>query len=301
MKQSDGAAFMKNPMTYADKPWLKSYKLGPYKLEESLAPYPKVPVFKALDDAAEKYPGQTALLFLGRTIKFRDLKIQADRLAAALSKIGVKKGDKVCLFLPNCMEFVISDWAVLKAGAAVVPTSVLRTDEGLMHEVKSSGSKVIICQEEYLERILRIKEHGDIDRVIVTSKQGFDVADVSVTLPEGVHEFRKLLASHDPTPPQVDIDPTEDLCELAFTGGATGHSQRGYDHPLQPLLLPPARLALDYEASAEGDCWQILCLITHPPVSFLRALCGTSRSLFGYAHHLDARPQGHRDAGSIYP
>ncbi|MBM4331346.1 MAG: long-chain fatty acid--CoA ligase [Deltaproteobacteria bacterium] len=222
MKQSDGATFMKNPMTYADKPWLKSYKLGPYKLEESLAPYPKVPVFKALDDAAEKYPGQTALLFLGRTIKFRDLKIQADRLAAALGKIGVKKGDKVCLFLPNCMEFVISDWAVLKAGAAVVPTSVLRTDEGLMHEVKSSGSKVIICQEEYLERILRVKERGDIDRVIVTSKQGFDVGDVSVTLPEGVHEFRKLLASHDPAPPQVDIDPTEDLCELAFTGGATG-------------------------------------------------------------------------------
>jgi len=213
---------MKNPMTYADKPWLKSYKLGPYKLEESLAPYPKVPVFKALDDAAEKYPGQTALLFLGRTIKYRDLKIQADRLAAALGKIGVKKGDKVCLFLPNCLEFVISDWAVLKTGAAVVPTSVLRTDEGLMHEVKSSGSKVILCQEEYLERILGIKKHCDIDQIIVTSKQGFDVADVSVTLPEGVHEFRKLLASHDPAHPPVDIDPTEDLCELAFTGGATG-------------------------------------------------------------------------------
>ena len=53
-------------MSYLDKPWLKSYKLGPYKLEESLAPYPEVPVFKALDDAAEKYPGQTAILFLER-------------------------------------------------------------------------------------------------------------------------------------------------------------------------------------------------------------------------------------------
>ncbi len=213
---------MDDRTTYADKPWLKSYKLGPYKLEESLAPYPKVPVFKALDDAAEKFPGQTALLFLGRTIKYRDLKTYADRLAAALYKFGVGKGDKVCLFLPNCPEFIIGDWAVLKTGAAVVPTSVLRTDEGLIHEVKTSGSKVIVCREEYLERVLGIRGRCDIDHVIVTSKQGFDLADVSAPLPEKVHDFRKLLAAHDAIPPRVDIDPTEDLCELAFTGGATG-------------------------------------------------------------------------------
>src|SRR5512139_1548552 len=87
---------MENRVTYLDKPWLKSYKLGPYKLEESLAPYPKVPVFKALDDAAEKFPGQTALLYLGRTVKYRDLRILVDRFATALQNMGVKKGDKVC-------------------------------------------------------------------------------------------------------------------------------------------------------------------------------------------------------------
>ena len=79
-------------MTYADKPWLKSYKLGPYKLEQSLAPYPKEPVFKALDDAAEKFPGQTAVLFQERSINYRTLKDQADRLAAALSGMGVEAG-----------------------------------------------------------------------------------------------------------------------------------------------------------------------------------------------------------------
>lgn len=213
---------MKNQMTYADKPWLKSYKLGPYKLEESLAPYPKVPVFNALDGAAEKFPGQTALLFLDRTLTYRDLKVQAEKLATALAKLGVQKGDKVCLFLPNCMEFIISDWAILKAGAAVVPTSILRTDEGLIHEVQSSHSKVIICREQHLERVLGIKDRSDIEQIIVTSNQGYDIENISIPLPQGVHEFRKLLADHDPTPPRVDIDPTEDLCELAFTGGATG-------------------------------------------------------------------------------
>lgn len=209
-------------MTYAEKPWLKSYKMGPYKLEHSLAPYPKEPVFKALDDAAEKYPGQTAILFLERRISYKDLKIQADKLSAALAGLGVKKGDKVCIFLPNCMEYIVSDWAILKAGAAVVPTSILRTDEGLVHEAGSSNSRVIICREEHLDRVLGIKDRCDFENVIVTSADGYDVKEVSEILPKGVHEFRKLLEENDPAPPQVEIDPMEDLCELAFTGGATG-------------------------------------------------------------------------------
>ncbi len=209
-------------MSYLDKPWLKSYKLGPYKLEESLAPYPKVPVFKALDDAAEKYPGQTAILFLERKINYRNLKTQADKLAAALAGLGVKRGDRVCVFLPNCMEFIVSDWAILKAGAVVVPTSILRTDEGLIHEAGSSNSKVIICREEHLDRVLGVKESCDFEHIIVTSTEGYDLKEVSVTLPESVYEFRKLLEENAPTPPPVEMDPKEDLCELAFTGGATG-------------------------------------------------------------------------------
>lgn len=112
---------------YTDRPWLKSYQLGPYKLEKSLAPFPESPVYKALDDAARDYPAQTAILYLGRETKYYQLKAQADSLAAALVSLGVKHGDRVCTFLPNCPEFILSDWAILKAGAAMVPTSILRT------------------------------------------------------------------------------------------------------------------------------------------------------------------------------
>jgi long-chain acyl-CoA synthetase len=209
-------------MTYADKPWLKSYRLGPYKLKESLAPYPKVPLFKALDDTAGKFPGQTAILFEGRSINYRELRTQVDKLAAALAGFGVKRGDRVCVFLPNCMEFIISDWAILKAGAAIVPTSIMRTDEGLLHEAGSSGSRVIICREEDLDRVLGIKDRCDIEHIIVTSTDGYDIQPVTKTLPKGAYEFRKVLGDHDAVPPQMEIDPMEDLCELAFTGGATG-------------------------------------------------------------------------------
>jgi long-chain acyl-CoA synthetase len=208
--------------TYLEKPWLKSYKLGPYKLDQTLAPYPQQPVFQVLDDAAARYPGQTAVLFLGRSLKYPELKAQADRLASSLVALGVQRGDRVCLFLPNCLEFVISDWAVLKTGAAVVPTSVLRTEEGLLHELGTSGARVVICQEKALERVLAVQGRCDVEHIIVTSTVGYDLEGVSTTLPKGVHDFRRLLAEGDVTPPSVQIDPAQDLCELAFTGGATG-------------------------------------------------------------------------------
>ena len=209
-------------MTYADKPWLKSYKLGPYKLDHSLAPYPREPVFKALDDAAAKYPGQTAVLFQERAVTYKDLKILADKLAAGLRRLGVNRGDRVCLFLPNCTEFIISDWAVLKAGAVVVPTSTLRTDDGLVHEAASSGSKVIICREEHLDRVLGVKDRCRYEWVIVTSNEGYDVREDQPVPSRRGGGVPKSLEENDPIPPPVDLDPEKDLCELAFTGGATG-------------------------------------------------------------------------------
>jgi long-chain acyl-CoA synthetase len=209
-------------MNYSDKPWLKSYKLGPYKLKESMAPYPEVPIFRVLDDAAENHPGKTALLFEGRTLKYRQLKDQADRLASALAKLGIEKGDRVNIFLPNCMEYIISTWGIQKSGGVIVPTSTLRTDEGVIHEAGNSNSKGIICQERDLERILGIKDQCGVEHIIVTSDDGYDVQPISKSLPKGVYEFRKLLEDNEPNPPELDIDPVNDICELPHTGGSTG-------------------------------------------------------------------------------
>jgi long-chain acyl-CoA synthetase len=166
-------------MTYLDKPWLKSYKLGPYNLEHSLAPYPEVPLYKVLDQAAAAYPGRTAILFEGRSLRYGQLKDRVDRLAAALAELGVRKGDRVCLFLPNCVEFILCTWSIIRAGGVVVPTSILRTDEGLLHEAGSSGSRLIVCREEHLERVLAVSERCSIERIIVTSTAGYDVEAVS--------------------------------------------------------------------------------------------------------------------------
>lgn len=209
-------------MSYIEKPWLKSYKLGPYKLDHSLSPYPEEPLFNALDHSAQKYPNKTAILFLNRTITYAQLKIYADKLANALSGLGIEKGDKVCIFLPNCPEAVIADWGILKAGAVVIPTSILRTDDGLVHEAGSGHAKAIICHEDQLERVFNLKERCGFSSIIVTSVEGFDLKEVKAPLPEGVFEFKQLLEDSPAEPPDILIDPQEDLCELAFTGGATG-------------------------------------------------------------------------------
>jgi acyl-CoA synthetase (AMP-forming)/AMP-acid ligase II len=120
-------------MSYAEKPWLKSYKLGPFKLKPTIK-YPEKPLFSILDEAAEKFPGKDAYYYLGNRMKYRELKRQVDTLANALVDLGVKKGDTVIVFLPTCPQFIISDFAILKTGAILVPCSPILKAPELRHQ-----------------------------------------------------------------------------------------------------------------------------------------------------------------------
>jgi long-chain acyl-CoA synthetase len=139
--------------SYADKPWLKSYKLGPFKLKTTIE-YPNKPLFTILDEAAEKFPTKDAYHYLGKRMKYRELKLQVDRLANALAKLGTKKGHTVMVFLPTCPQFIISDFAILKTGATLVPCSPLLKAPELRHQAQESGAETIICLDNHLLAIL---------------------------------------------------------------------------------------------------------------------------------------------------
>jgi long-chain acyl-CoA synthetase len=209
-------------MDYANRPWLKNYTLGPYKLEHSLAPYPQKPVFEILNRAAQEYPNHTAILFEGKELKYYQLKSRVDSLAHALVKMGLMKGERVCLFLPNCPEYVIAYWAILEAGGVVVPTSILRTDEDLFQQESSSRSKFLVCQVAQLERVRALFDLTDLEGILVTSDAGYVEKHGQASFPKGVYRFSDLISTPDSAAPRVEIDPVHDLCELAFTGGATG-------------------------------------------------------------------------------
>jgi len=99
-------------MVMTKKPWLKHYEPGvPPTLE-----YPQEPVFHFLEKTARKYPHNACTIFQGKTITYQQMDMLTNRLAAAIMDLGVQKGDRVAIFMPNIPQFVLAFFAILKAG-----------------------------------------------------------------------------------------------------------------------------------------------------------------------------------------
>ena len=209
-------------ITYADKPWLKSYQLGPFKLAKTLEPYPKIPLHKFLDDAAASYPESTAYVYLGGSMTYRELKLHADKLATALADLGVGKGDKVATILPTCPQFIMSDQATHRLGAVHIPCSILHRGPDLVYELGESGAETIICLDRRLERVNSIKDKTKLRNIIITSFEDYSKMAPELEEVPGTHQLRRLIEKYGQNPPEVEIDPVEDLAELPFTGGTTG-------------------------------------------------------------------------------
>lgn len=246
------------------RPWLKSYRLGPYKLDHSLEPYPEGPLFSFLDHAAEKYPRATAIDYFGLRINYSEMKDSVDRLAAALTGLGVKKADKVATMLPTCPQYVIATFAILKTGAVHVPCSILHKEPDLEFEIGAAGAETVICLEEQLKRIRNIKPKTNLKQVIVTDLTDYTPAERGKRkAPAGTLGFKDLIALNDPVPPEIKINPREDLAYLAFTGGATGlpkgvmltHYNR-YVNTMQALPWAMAKL----EKSIRGKASVCICV-----------------------------------------
>ena len=194
------------------RPWIKSYRLGPYKLAHSLEPYPEEPLFTLLDQSAARYPGSTAIDYFGERISYQELKSYADSLACALAAFGVKKGDKVATILPTCPQYIIANFGILKTGATHVPCSILHKERDLEFEIGESEAETVICLEEQLERVLNVKPKTKLKQVIVTALT--DYTPTEQEQPEaadGIYRFKTLIAETEPKPPTVEINPREDL------------------------------------------------------------------------------------------
>lgn len=209
-------------VTTGERPWLTQYKLGPYKLPQTKEPYPTKTLHSLLDATAAEFPERAACHYLGREILYGEMKVLSDRFAAALADLGVKKGDKVATILPNCPQFMISDFGIMKTGAAHVPCSVMHKAADLMYEIGESGAETVICTEMSLETVNSIKDKTKIKNVIVTSVTDYSPEELELKQIPDMYQFRELIDGHEPHPPDVDIDPAKDLAILPFTGGATG-------------------------------------------------------------------------------
>ncbi|PWI48259.1 hypothetical protein CEE45_07335 [Candidatus Heimdallarchaeota archaeon B3_Heim] len=209
--------------TYADKPWLKSYFVGPMKLPKTMAPYPEISVYKFLEDAASEYPDNIACEYLEQKLTYSELKLKVDKLATAFADLGVKKNDKVATILPTCPEFIIVDYALMRLGAVHVPLSILHKAPDLLYELNESNTTTIICSYRRLERIEEIRNELSIKNLIYTPIPLFpDYQQPEIVGDPDALKLEDLIEKYEPNPPDVAINAKEDLALLPFTGGTTG-------------------------------------------------------------------------------
>ena len=143
-------------------PWLQYYDR---EVPESL-PLPKQLLHDLLSNAAREFPDRTALIFFGQKIGYRELDRLSNRFAHALRKLGVKKGDRVAIVLPNIPQFVIAFYGILKAGAVVVLGSPLSNEAEIAYQLQHSGAQVLLTLSTYHSMVERICTTTDIKRVI---------------------------------------------------------------------------------------------------------------------------------------
>ncbi|MBN2025318.1 MAG: long-chain fatty acid--CoA ligase [Actinobacteria bacterium] len=203
-----------------EKIWLESYD---YYVPESIR-YPKIPLYQLLEMTCVKYDESVATIFFDQQMTYGQIRDQVRRLAAALKGMGVQKGDRVALMLPNSPQFIISYYGVLEAGGTVVNISPLHVERELEYEFNDSGSETLIYLDLFDERIQAVKGKSPLKRIIASSITDYmeTPADPNVEKAEGTYFLKEVIAGAEPEVPDVDIDPESDLAALQYTGGTTG-------------------------------------------------------------------------------
>lgn len=205
------------------RPWQRHYD---YNVPLTIR-YPRIPLHNLLDIPANHFADKAALVFYGTPMTFRDLRRSVWRMAHALSSLGVQKGDRVGINLPNCPQYLIANYAAMYLGAVVVNLNPMYTVAELTHAAAKTGMSALFTFDMVLPAIRELCREAGISRVIVTRLSDFiDGAPRSTAKslelePEWRHFGELLDGCTQAGRPKVEVAP-EDPCMIQFTGGTTG-------------------------------------------------------------------------------
>ncbi|MGD9785780.1 MAG: long-chain fatty acid--CoA ligase [Hyphomicrobiaceae bacterium] len=219
----------------ANPRWLKSYPDG----VDWRRPIEPQPLYSLLDNAAARFGDRPATIFFGKSMTYSELAQAVERTAAGLQRLGVRKGTKVGLFLPNCPTFVIYYFAVLKIGGVVVNYNPLYTVDELTFQVKDSETEMMVTLDLKIlfDKVEALLDKGALKQAIVAPFPALLPGTKSVLFKlfkarelaspqaskvrDKVVSDGQVTADHGPRSP-VPIDPVNDLAVLQYTGGTTG-------------------------------------------------------------------------------
>ncbi|MEP6707742.1 MAG: long-chain fatty acid--CoA ligase [Pyrinomonadaceae bacterium] len=204
---------------YAAKPWLNHYD---YWVRQHMN-YPRRPLHEILRITAVEVPDRPATAFLGAHLTFGQIKEQTDKFATALARLGVRQKDRVGIMLPNCPQYLVVAFAVLRLGATVVNVNPLYTPREVLVVAQDSGMITLITLDALAPLTLAVREQTKIEHVIITSLAEYSPAATPPAAIPGTLRFADLLAEvGEPDLPPVEINSDEDVAVLQYTGGTTG-------------------------------------------------------------------------------
>jgi len=223
--------------TMSDKPWVAHYDKG---VPQSIS-YPEAPLFHFLEESARKYPDRACTIFKGAVISYKEMNAITDSIAAAIVDMGVKKGDRVGIFMPNTPQFVMAYFGILKAGGVVVATNPLYTAPEIEHQASDAGIEVMFVMTNFYKTIKKAQPKTKIKKLIITNLKEtlppitrllFTLAvekkgghRLEGELGEGEVWMKDLISKYKgASRPNVEVGP-DDTALFQYSGGTTGVSK----------------------------------------------------------------------------
>lgn len=230
----------------ATRPWLRHYEPG----VPALLTIPDRPLPWLLDETASHYPSHTAFIYYGTKITYAQFSSYANRFAIALQRLGVQKGDRVAIALPNIPQYPIAFYGALRAGAVIVPTNPLYTEREMQHQLADSDAKVIVMLDAFYPVVRAVRKSTAVEHIIITSPADFLPPMLRTLYPlsqrkakhpgppltaqemsedKTLHSMKTMLDTHTKGGVELFNLPVpasgNDLAVLQYTGGTTGLSK----------------------------------------------------------------------------
>src|SRR5438105_7766594 len=186
----------------SDRPWLASYPDG---VPQTLAPYPEKSLFSFLSEAAARHPSAPAIAFwlpgapMGKTISYSQLLKQVDQFSRVLISLGIRRGDRVGLLLPNCPQYVIGYYAAIRIGAVVVGNNPLYTQRDRSHQLKDACIEVCVTLDVLYPTLAEVRDEVGLREVIVGKVTDFMSFPLNLLAPRTIKKHE--LAEGHPWPP----------------------------------------------------------------------------------------------------
>jgi long-chain acyl-CoA synthetase len=224
------------------RPWFHTWRAG---VPKTVAPFPRQSVFSVLADAAAGFPESTAIAFLGKHLTYRQLVAEVERFSAVLAGLGVKRGDRVGLLLPNSPQYVIAWYACQRLGAVAVGNNPLYTRRELAHQVKDFAPQVMIVLDQLYPSWEAVSGEAPVREVVVTKLTDYMRFPLNLLAPlkfkrDAKHEgkpwppvpagarvrwWKEQMDSAGAPPPVAEVDAETDPACFVYTGGTTGLSK----------------------------------------------------------------------------